>query len=260
MSILAIPGGTLDLSGRLDGRVAMITGAARGMGEAHARELAGRGAALVLTDLDQEVSVVAQALTQEGARVVHVVCDLTSALTPQTLVDLALESFGRLDILVHNAGIMHNWKTLDETEVDGLDPYLALNVRAPFALTKAASQHLRASEAGRVVFISSQWGQVPDGHSYGYMVSKSAQLGLMKALAKEFIADRVLVNAVTPGAIATRMVPDEAYDMEVAAVPLGRLGEPEEIASLVGFLASDQAAFITGQTLAVNGGALIVGI
>ena len=92
------------------------------------------------------------------------------------------------------------------------------------------------------------------------MVSKAAQLGLMKALAQELVVDRVLVNAIAPGAVRTRMVPDEHLDKEVAAVPLGRLGEPDEIAAIVAFLASDAGGFITGQTIAANGGALIVGI
>jgi 3-oxoacyl-[acyl-carrier protein] reductase len=116
---------------------------------------------------------------------------------------------------------------------------------------------LRRSDAGRVIFISSQWGQLPDGHSYGYMVSKAAQLGLMKALAAELIPHKILVNAVAPGAVHTRMVPDEVYEAELAAVPLGRIADPAEISAAVAFLASDGAAFITGQTLAVNGGALI---
>lgn len=165
--------------------------------------------------------------------------------------------FGRLDILVHNAGLMHDWRTLDETAPSELDRYLAVNVTAPYAITRAFAPLLRRSTYGRIVFVSSQWGQVPDGHSYGYMVSKAAQLGLMKALAAEFVKDGVLVNAITPGAIHTRMVPDEKYDEEVAAVPLGRA---DEIASVVAFLASDASSFITGQVIAANGGALVVGI
>lgn len=172
----------------------------------------------------------------------------------------AVGAFGRLDVLVHNAGIMHDFKALADTTSDDLRPYLEVNVLAPFEITRVAVPHLRESPAGRVVFINSQWGQVPDGHSYGYMVAKSAQLGLMKALAQELVGDRILVNAIAPGAVATRMIPDHYLETEVAAVPLGRLGEVDEIASVVAFLASDAAGFITGQTIAVNGGSLIVGI
>ena len=128
------------------------------------------------------------------------------------------------------------------------------------ARIRAALPWLRRSRAPRVIFINSQWGQVPDGHSYGYMVAKAAQLGLMKTLAKEFTRERILVNAITPGAILTRLVPAEYVEAEQRSIPLGRLAHPEDIAYSVAFLASDESAFIAGQTIAVNGGALLVGI
>ncbi|MDR2256434.1 MAG: SDR family oxidoreductase [Arthrobacter sp.] len=244
----------------LSGRVALITGAARGMGAAHARALAAQGARLVLADLDaDELSRTADELRAAGADVASVAGDITEAGAPEHLASVALENFGALDVLVHNAGIMHDFRTLEETEPASLEAYFKVNVQAPYALSRAAVPALRASSVGRIVFISSQWGQVPDGHSFGYMTSKAAQLALMKALSKALVADGILVNAIAPGAIRTRMVPEEAYEMEVAAVPLGRLGEPEEIASVVAFLASDAASFMTGETLSVNGGALVVG-
>lgn len=245
---------------RLDGRVAVVTGAARGMGEAHARLLASRGARLVLADIDDEVAEVAASLRTSGADVTHVVGDITASDAPEQLVAAAVDTFERLDVLVHNAGLVHDWRTLEETSPVELERYFKVNVLAPYALSRAAAPLLRQSPSGRIIFISSQWGQVPDGHSYGYMVSKSAQLGLMKALAQELVSDGVLVNAIAPGAVRTRMVPDEHLAEEVAAVPLGRLGEPDEIAAIVAFLASDAGGFITGQTIAANGGALIVGI
>jgi len=247
---------------RLDGRVAIITGAARGMGAAHARTLAALGARLVLADLDKgELDAVAKELRKDlHTEVVTVAGDITAPQAATALVDAAVAQWGRLDVLVHNAGLMHDFKTLADTTSARLQPYLDVNVLAPFDITRAAVPHLRQSDAPRVIFISSQWGQVPDGHSYGYMVSKAAQLGLMKALAQELVADRILVNAITPGAVHTRMIPDHYYETEVAAVPLGRLADPNEIAATVAFLASDGAGFITGQTIPVNGGALLVGI
>jgi 3-oxoacyl-[acyl-carrier protein] reductase len=248
-------------SQQLEGRVALVTGAARGMGVAHAEALAGLGARLVLADLDQaELDVAAERLRRDGAEVVIAAGDITGPGAAENLVGQAIASWGQLDILVHNAGIMHDFRPLADTTTEIVQPYLNINVLAPLEITRAAVPHLRNSQAPRVIFVSSQWGQVPDGHSYGYMVSKAAQLGLMKALAQELVADRILVNAVAPGAVHTRMIPDHYYDTEVAAVPLGRLGEPAEIAAFVAFLASDAAGFVTGQTIPVNGGALLVGI
>ena len=248
----------------LTGRVAVVTGAARGMGAAHAAALSARGARVLLVDRDREVNEAAAALRAEGAEAIALQLDITAddaaARIRRALADGFSDGAPHLDILVHNAGIAHDWRTLDETEAASLDPYYAVNVKAPYAITRGLVDLLRESEHGRVVLISSTWGQVPDGHSFGYMIAKAAQLGLMKALAAALLPDGILVNAVAPGAIHTRMIPDEVYDLELSAVPLGRLGRPEEIAETVAFLASDGAGFLTGQTISVNGGALTVGI
>lgn len=247
----------------LAGRTAIVTGGARGMGAAHAAALAARGAQVLIADLDEEVHGTAAELCVDGGLVQGLVLDITAPDAAERLREALGEMHAgapRLDILVHNAGLMHDWRTIEETEPDELDRYFRVNVKAPYAITRALLDLLRASQHGRVVIISSTWGQVPDGHSYGYMISKSAQLGLMKALAAALLPDGILVNAIAPGAIHTRMIPDEFYDVELAAVPLGRLGRPEEIAETVAFLASDGAGFLTGQTISVNGGALRVGI
>ncbi|MGW1841357.1 SDR family NAD(P)-dependent oxidoreductase [Streptomyces sp. NPDC001966] len=245
----------------LTGRAALITGAARGMGRAHALTLAGRGARVALADLDAaELAETAAVVEEAGGEAHTFTTDITSREGAEALVESAAAALGGLDILVHNAGLMFSMTGLADTDDADFDRLLAVNVRAPLYLTRAALPHLRRSAAARVVFVSSQWGQVPDGHSYGYMVSKAGQLGLMKTLAKEFAAERITVNAVTPGAVATRMVPAENYEAEVAAVPVGRLAQPYEIAEAVAFLAADTGAFVTGQTIPVNGGALLVGI
>lgn len=243
----------------LDGRVAFVTGAARGMGATHAVTLAGRGADVLIADLDAtELHGVAKQIREDTGRTVETMqLDVTAPDAGERVREHAELVFGRLDIVVHNAGIMHDWKGIADTPAARLQPYFDVNVLGPYAITRELLPLLRRSAAGRVIFISSQWGQLPDGHSYGYMVSKAAQLGLMKALAAELIPHKILVNAVAPGAVHTRMVPDEVYEAELAAVPLGRIADPAEISAAVAFLASDGAAFITGQTLAVNGGALI---
>lgn len=246
---------------RFDGRVALITGAARGAGRAHARLLAARGAAVFIVDIDAaEANATAAEIEREGGRAVALAADITDRAAAEACIAQAVAALGRLDILVHNAGLIYSMTGLEQTDDANFDRLLAINVHAPMHLTRAALPQLRQSPAARVIFINSQWGQVPDGHSYGYMVAKAAQLGLMKTMAKEFVGAGIRVNAITPGAILTRMVPDEYIAAERAAIPLGRLAHAEEIAAAVAFLASDEADFITGQVLPVNGGALMVGI
>ncbi|MDE1180382.1 SDR family NAD(P)-dependent oxidoreductase [Paraburkholderia sp.] len=258
------PETVLDLSPdarRLSGRVALVTGGARGAGRAHARLLAARGAAVAIVDLDDAVAQeTAAEIERSGGRAIAFAADITQRPLAERVIHDVAECLGGLDIVVHNAGMMYSLTGLEATDDADFDRLLSINVHAPLFLTRAALPYLRKSRAPRVIFINSQWGQVPDGHSYGYMVGKAAQLGLMKTMAKEFVSEGILVNAVTPGAILTRMVPDAYIAGEQKAIPLGRLAHPEEIASTVGFLASDEAAFIAGQSIPVNGGALVVGI
>jgi NAD(P)-dependent dehydrogenase (short-subunit alcohol dehydrogenase family) len=249
------------LSTALAGRRAVVTGGARGMGRAHGAALSSAGASVVLVDIDAEVlAATADELRGAGADVWGVAGDITTRAAAESIISQATATLGGLDILVHNAGLMYSFATLADTDDADFRRLFAVNVDAPLFLTRAALPQLRASQHGRVIFISSQWGQVPDGHSYGYMASKAAQLGLMKAMAKEFAADQILINAITPGAVMTRMVPEQYYEAEREVIPLGRLADPGEIAAVVAFLASDAASFMTGQTIAVNGGACIVGI
>jgi NAD(P)-dependent dehydrogenase (short-subunit alcohol dehydrogenase family) len=244
----------------LTGRVALVTGAARGAGRAHARLLAAQGASVALIDVDAaEAESTASEIVRAGGRALARCVDITDKSAAEAAIAAVAEEFGGIDILVHNAGLMYSMRGLADTDDTDFDRLFAVNVRAPLFLTRAALPHLRRSRAARVIFINSQWGQVPDGHSYGYMVAKAAQLGLMRTLAKEFTREQILVNAITPGAILTRMVPDEYVEAERANIPLGRLAHPEEIAATVAFLASDAAAFIAGQVIAVNGGALMIG-
>ncbi|WP_442113448.1 SDR family NAD(P)-dependent oxidoreductase [Pseudomonas sp. NUPR-001] len=246
---------------KFTGRVALVTGAGRGAGRAHARLLAARGATVVVNDIDEDVArATAADICEAGGKAIALAADITQKVAAEALVRQTVAQLGQLDILVHNAGMIYSLTGLEATDDDNFNQLLAINVHAPLYLTRAALPALRNSKAPRVIFINSQWGQVPDGHSYAYMVSKTAQLGLMKTLAKEFVGEGILVNAITPGAILTRMVPEEYVEGEKANIPLGRLVHPEEIAAAVAFLASDEAAFISGQVLAVNGGALVVGI
>jgi len=223
---------------RLAGRVAFVTGAGRGAGRAHARLLASRGAAVAVADIDEDVArnVVAE-IVQAGGRAIAIGADITDRTAAERAIARAVDAFGTLDILVHNAGLMYSMTGLEQTDEQDFNRLLAVNVHGPMYLTRAALPQLRKSHAPRVIFINSQWGQVPDGHSYGYMVAKAAQLGLMKTMAKEFVSSGILVNAITPGAILTRLVPEQYIEAEQRNIPLGRLAHPEDIAYAVAFLA-----------------------
>lgn len=245
----------------MTGRVAIVTGAARGMGVAHARALGQAGASVAIADVDEiELRQTAEVLRAEGIDVHAYLADVASRTDCEQLVFDVHAQFGGIDILVHNAGRMFSLTGLADTDDDDFDAIMRVNVYGPLYLTRAALPHLVESKHGRVIFISSTWGQVPDNHSYGYMTSKAAQLGLMKTMAKELGPNQILVNAVTPGAIQTRMVPLDRVEDEIAAIPIQRLGQVEDIANAVAFLASDNASFITGQVISPNGGACIVGI
>ncbi|WP_155352092.1 SDR family NAD(P)-dependent oxidoreductase [Acrocarpospora pleiomorpha] len=245
----------------MSGRTAVVTGAARGMGRTHCLALAARGVAIAMVDLDEaELGQAVQEVVKAGGTARPYAVDITSGAAAADLVTRVAADFGGIDVLVHNAGLLFSLTGLADTDDQDFRRLLDVNVHAPLALTRAALPYLRSSSHARVIFISSQWGQVPAGHSYGYMVSKAAQLGLMKTMATEFAPEGILVNAIAPGAIRTRMVPDDRYEEECRLIPIGRIGEPQEISAVVAFLASDEASFVTGQTIPVNGGALVVGI
>jgi NAD(P)-dependent dehydrogenase (short-subunit alcohol dehydrogenase family) len=252
--------GALD-SLRLDGRAALVTGGGRGMGRTHCEVLAERGARVLVADVDGDVAdETARRIVEAGGDAVAEAADISIREHAEGLVDRAAERFGALDILVHNAGLMYSGTGLAETDDESWRALFGVNVDGPLYLTRAALPLLRRSAAGRVIFVSSQWGQVGPGHSYAYITSKAAMIGFAKNLALELAAENVLVNVITPGAVRTRMVPDETIEAERALIPVGRIADPRELSYMVAFLASDEASFITGQTIPVNGGALVVGI
>lgn len=239
------------------GKVAVITGASRGIGRSIALALASKGAKIVAVDLDLAAteSVVAE-LKSLGAEAVAVEGNVTNAADAEKMIDTAVESFGRVDILVNNAGITRDGLLIRMKE-DDWDAVLGVNLKGAFLCTRAVSKVMTKQRSGRIINIASVVGQMGNPGQANYCASKAGIIGLTKSNARELAKRNITVNAVAPGFIATAMtdaLPEKAREELVAQIPLERLGSPEDIANAVLFLAAEQSGYITGQVLAVNGG------
>lgn len=247
----------------VEGRVAVVTGAAHGMGRAEAVAFAERGARVVAVDLDgASLESLREELTAVGADVIVAEGDVAQGDVTRSAIAEAVGRWGGIDVVVSNAGAIHSGTGIEDTDEHEWARSFAVHVDGAFHLVKAAVPHLRRSDAGRIILISSMWGQAGPGHSHAYSAAKGALMAFAKNLARELGPDRICVNAVAPGGVLTRMSEaqsQEEFDADVATIPLGRYAIPEEVAELVLFLSSDAAAFITGQTIAINGGQLIGG-
>lgn len=239
----------------LAGRVALVTGAAQGMGSAQARALHAAGAQVVITDLAGEGAALAAELGPAALFVKH---DVTDEKQWEEAVATAVRHFGRLDILVNNAGV-YGTRPLTEERVDRFELYLRVNTIGPFLGVRAAVPALRASGAGTIINVCSTAGMTAfPGHG-AYGASKWALRGLSRVAALELGPDRIRVNSVYPGAVKTPMIahllPQEEED-QPGPSPLQRFGEPHEVAELVLFLASDRSSYINGGEFVVDGGTL----
>ena len=246
----------------LKNKVALVTGARRGMGKADALALAAQGAKVAVTDIDlAECQVVVNEIKAKGGEAAAFKMDVSSAAEVDQVITAVVAQFGRLDILVNNAGIYAPKLALDLTEADW-EKTIAINLKGQFLCAQRAAREMAKNKWGRIVNIASvASGQIGVGIAGGahYTASKGGVLGMTETLADEWAALGINVNAIAPGAIDTPMVsasqiPKEAMDALLAKVPLKRIGRPEEVAAAVVFLVSEEASYITGATLYVDGG------
>jgi 3-oxoacyl-[acyl-carrier protein] reductase len=239
-----------------DGKIVLVTGASRGIGRAIATELARRGATIVAAARAANAQAVVDDITAAGGRAELATADMTDTASLEALVKGTVERHGRLDILVSNAGITRDQLMLRMKRADW-DDVIATNLTASFVLCQAALKPMIKQRDGRIVAISSVVAQVGNAGQANYAASKAGLIGFCKSLAREVASRNITVNIVAPGLIATDMTRQltEASQQDWAAqIPLGRAGTPADVAAAVAFLASDEASYITGQVLHVNGG------
>ncbi len=244
-------------------RVAVVTGAGQGMGRAVAMRLSADGARVVVNDLNEEpAGRAAAAIRAAGGEAMAAVGDVTSSGDVARMVEAALERYGRIDVLVNNAGVLRPTKVID-IEEDEWDWVIAVNLKGTYLCSRAVLPAMRRAGWGRIVNFSSTAGKststVGGAH---YTSAKAGVLGFTRHLARESARYGITVNAVCPGLIDTEMVrgtiPDEQARAYTESFPIQRMGEPGEVAELVAFLASDRAAYITGASLDINGGDLTI--
>lgn len=241
----------------LAGRVAVITGGTRGIGLASARLLAEDGASVVVSGRDAgRLDAAVKELEALGVAALGIAADAAKREDCDRLVDAAKERFGRIDVLVNNAGMTRD-QLLVRMKDDDWDQVLDVNLRGVFLMTRAAGKVMMRQKSGRIINITSTAGAMGNAGQVNYSAAKAGVIGLTKAAARELAHWNILVNAVAPGLIDTDMtatVPAEARQALLDQVPLKRIGVAREVAEMVRFLAGDGAAYITGQTIHVNGG------
>lgn len=246
----------------LIGKKAIVTGGRRGIGRAIVEVFAQRGAEVLIADRNmEECTAVAQEISQAtGQRIIPTVVDVTDATQTRSMIELAQKEFGRIDILVNNAGVTRDTLIM-RMEEDDWDIVLDTNLKGVFNCSKAVIRSMMKQRYGRIINISSVSGLAGQVGQTNYSASKAGVIGFTKALAREVASRQITVNAVAPGFVPTALtndLPDELKETMIKLTPLGRWGTPEEIAYAVAFFASDQAAYITGQVLSVDGGMMMM--
>ncbi|MFH2035639.1 MAG: 3-oxoacyl-[acyl-carrier-protein] reductase [Candidatus Zixiibacteriota bacterium] len=239
------------------GKTVLVTGSARGIGKAIARRFADDGANIVISDVLAELAdETAGEFIKDGIKAIAIKADVTNKDDVKNLIDETVEKFGSLDVVVNNAGITRDTLLMRMKESDW-DLVMNINLKGAFLVTQAASRIMMKQRSGRIVNISSVVGKMGNAGQANYSASKAGLLGLTKSAARELASRNITVNAIAPGFIKSEMTDNLPEDIKaefIKTTPLGRFGSPEDIANAVAFLASDDASYITGQVLGVDGG------
>ena len=240
----------------LNKKIALITGSARGIGKTIAEKFQEQGATIVITDINEQTLDAAVEELSKNGEVMGLKMNVADADSVQQAVDSVIEKYGRIDVLVNNAGITKDgmMSRMEEAEFDSV---IAVNLKGTFNATKSVSQYMLKKRSGNIINISSVVGIIGNVGQANYSASKAGVIGLTKTSAKEFAKRGIRVNAIAPGFIKTDMteqLSDAAKEALYSNIPLKRLGAPDDIANAAVFLASDNAGYITGQVLVVDGG------
>lgn len=243
---------------RFKDRVAIVTGAAEGMGKQVSLDLAGEGATVVVSDIQEyELKQVEMEITKNGGSCLAVVCDMASPQQVDDLIHSAVDSFGKIDILVNNAGVLITG-TIEQTTDDIIDKTLDVNVKGVLYAIRSVTPIMKKQEYGRIVNVASITGKNGDSTTvFAYGASKGAVISLTRSTARQLGPYGITTNAIAPHAVMTRMISywDESKKKSMAdKIPLRRLGTVEDISHLVRFLVSEESSFITGETVNINGG------
>jgi 3-oxoacyl-[acyl-carrier protein] reductase len=246
----------------LEGKIALVTGASQGIGEVIAKRLATQGAHVVCASLpvtEEDLKRVVADIQASGGKADYVLLNMAEGESVRAAIATAVERHGALHVLVNNAGITKD-KLLIQMKEEEWDAVLTINLKGAFVATQAAAKPMMKQRWGRIINIASVVGQMGNAGQSNYATSKAGLIGLTKTVAREFASRNITCNAVAPGYIATAMtdkLSDEVKENFNKQIPLGRMGTSEDVAAAVVFLATEEAGYVTGQTIAVNGGMLM---
>lgn len=238
-------------------KIVLVTGAARGLGRAIAEKFAAQGAHVAVCDLNREwLADTEKAITGYGRQTLGLAADVSNPAHVQAAVDAVVQQFGRLDVMVNNAGITKDGFLVRMSEADW-DAVINVNLKGTFLFTKQAAKVMMKQRSGAIVNVASIIGLIGNAGQANYGASKAGVIALTKSAAKELASRNIRVNAVAPGFIETKMtavLPEEVRNKMLAAIPMGRFGLPEDVANVVLFLAGQDSAYMTGQVLTISGG------